>query len=432
MIIYGGSTSGGNNSAVYILANANGVSGTPGWSQLSTSAGPPTGKNGPSGAYDRANNRLIVFGGCDGAVGCSSPTNETWVLSNANGLGGQAQWAKLAPSGTMPPARSVNAAVYDGTHNRLIIFAGGGSGGLLNDVWVLSNANGLGGSPSWTRLLPSGATPGARYGSSAVYDPASNRMTIFGGDNGGFLKYSDTWVLANANGLGGTPTWTQIPAPTADRYNMAYVFDVTANALTIFGGVTQGTLKNDVARLSSANGSGAASQWTPVTVSGTPPAIRESHPAAVLDPNSGRILIFGGAGTVFYNDLWALVPSANTCSADITSKLDIVVRGYRFNRASQNFEQVVYIRDNSPLTSGIGGLVTLVLDSLTPGVSLVNGGPNTACAPPLGSPTFVASLAPEGVGVSSPASATVVLQFSDPTLAPIRSNPRVLAWSGAH
>src|SRR5205085_10354648 len=108
-----------------------------------------------------------------------------------------------------PPPRTLGAAVYDQANNRLIIFGGATYADLnsnpsayLKDVWVLTNANGQGGTPAWIQLNPSGPLPAPRYGQSAVYDAAGNRLIIYGG---GFPSptSSDGWVLTLSNGLGG-------------------------------------------------------------------------------------------------------------------------------------------------------------------------------------------------------------------------------------
>ena len=90
-------------------------------------------------------------------------------------------WTQLAPSGTAPSARSRHTAVYDAVGNRMIAFGGTDSSSFFNDVWVLSNANGSGGTPAWTQLAPSGTAPPAREAPAAVYDAAGNRMIVFGG-----------------------------------------------------------------------------------------------------------------------------------------------------------------------------------------------------------------------------------------------------------
>src|SRR5437763_675590 len=67
--------------------------------------------------------------------------------------------------------------------------------------------------PAWIQLLPSGQLPDPRAGQSAVYDSASNRMIIFGGCGFGCTPLAPpiVWVLTNANGLGGAPVWIQLP-----------------------------------------------------------------------------------------------------------------------------------------------------------------------------------------------------------------------------
>ena len=107
--------------------------------------------------------------------------------------------------------------MYDAASNRMIVFGGqngGGAGGATYpEVWVLTNANGLGGTPSWTQLSPTGGPPPGQYGPTAVYDAVNNRMTVFGGaaQASGILTNA-VWVLSHANGLGGTPAWTNIVA----------------------------------------------------------------------------------------------------------------------------------------------------------------------------------------------------------------------------
>src|SRR5262249_30878283 len=93
-------------------------------------------------------------------------------------------WVPLSPTGGPPPTRQDNSVVYDPTSNRLIVFGGCDFGtfcnnfgtNFFNDVWVLTNANGIGGSPTWIQLFPTGGPPMARFTHSAVYDAASNQM----------------------------------------------------------------------------------------------------------------------------------------------------------------------------------------------------------------------------------------------------------------
>jgi hypothetical protein len=76
----------------------------------------------------------------------------------------------------------------------MTVFGGLVNYALANDVWVLSNANGLAGTPAWTQLTPTGE-PTKRYGHSAVYRSSNNRMIVFGGLSVLGLA-NDVWVLS--------------------------------------------------------------------------------------------------------------------------------------------------------------------------------------------------------------------------------------------
>lgn len=145
---------------------------------------------------------MIIFGGFNYNMGV---LNDVWVLSNANGLDSTtSSWTQLFPTGSAPTTRDLHTAVYDATNNRMTIFGGYYQGvSSLNDVWVLNHANGLGGTPAWTKIFPTGSTPTTRGGHTAVYDNVNKRMTIFGGSYGGTTGtyLNDVWVLSDADGI---------------------------------------------------------------------------------------------------------------------------------------------------------------------------------------------------------------------------------------
>ena len=277
------------------------------WSHF-TLAGSGPSLNSTPVVYDSASNRLMVFGGLGANSSCC--VSDTWALLSANGSGGTSQWQQLAPSGTLPPSRFAHSAVYDQINNRMIIFGGGVSGcgvfcTLFNDVWVLSNASGVGGTPTWTQLAPTGAAPPGRAGHRAVYDPNTNRMTIFGGGDNGVNDRNDTWVLTNANGSGGTPQWIQLaPAGTlpAPREVFISTYDPSANAMTVFGGAFLG----DLWILSDANGIGAPS-WRQITQTSPAPGTLASWNSG-YDPTTDSMLFFGGSPSfgAERNDVWVL------------------------------------------------------------------------------------------------------------------------------
>lgn len=297
----------GNPQTSWVLTNADGLGGTPQWLTFATVPDPvngPAPSRGelPTAVYDTANNRVITFAGCTG--NCGSVTNDVWVLTNANGLGGPPSWLKLAPSGPPPAARASHSAVYDPGSNRMIVFAGqNGCCSLpqsFSDVWVLTNANGLGGGPAWIQLSPVGGPPPGQSEMRAVYDPATNQMTVFGGwPNGSNVPTNAVWVLSNANGLGGAPAWTNLisegtsGSPPA-RGLHGEVYDPTTNRMIIFAGLAPptSTIYNDTWALSGANGIGPAA-WTQASTTGGPPDPRVA-PLAVFNTSSSRITIWGG------------------------------------------------------------------------------------------------------------------------------------------
>ena len=87
----------------------------------------------------------------------------------------------------------------------------------FGDIFILSHANGSGGTPTSTKLTPSNNGPVARSGQSATYDSQNNIMTIYGGSDGTNVL-SEIWALNGANGQGGSATWSQLPAGQPRRF----------------------------------------------------------------------------------------------------------------------------------------------------------------------------------------------------------------------
>lgn len=159
--------------------------------------------------YDPNTNRLIVFAGQSGGGSGGDTFPDVWVLTNANGLGGPPAWIQLTFSGTIAAGQYAPSATYDAANNIMTVFGGTTQMSTdTNGVWTLSNANGLGGTPTWNQLNISGAKPSPRTFHTAVYNPSSNRMVIFGGNNPSTVL-SDLWILNNANGMGPS-SWVQI------------------------------------------------------------------------------------------------------------------------------------------------------------------------------------------------------------------------------
>lgn len=329
---------------VWVLTNANGLGGTPVWTKLASSGPAPGIHFEPTAVYDPNTNRLIVYGG--GFFHTSPALNGAFVLTNANGLGGSPTWSQLSVTNAPcfnflgrpgvcigPQARLQHSAVYDPSSQRMIAVGGQLAffGTTQNDTRVLSNANGVASPSTWTSLSTSGGPPPVRAGHKAIYDQASNRMVIYAGfilqknfccgfPSGNMTDdYGDLWVLTNANGLGGTPTWVQqTPAGTIppDRGSHSTIYDSAKNRMIVFGGATivdfvtqtSATL-GDLWELSNANGLGGTPTWTQLSPSGTPPGQLSGHGAA-FDVANQRMIVFAGVPDLLgtpQNRVWVLI-----------------------------------------------------------------------------------------------------------------------------
>jgi len=297
MIVFGGTSSTSALNDTWILTNADGHHGQPAWIPVITAAAPPAASYS-TGMYDPASNRMILYGGAAGT--------DVWVLTNANGLGsGAPNWIQLNATATIANLPTVltdyEKVMYDSLRNVMIVYDSTGG------VWTLSHANGLGGTPIWKLLNTPADGPSGRAAFTAVYDPGTNRMIVFGGGAGG-VDLNDTWALTNANGLSGTPAWIPLPTGTATvpsgRGGHTAVYDPASDAMTIFGGIG---LPAETWTASHASGFTQPPVWT-LTNSGVPVPDPRWLESAVLDTNSFSMIVFGGLTTEFVNTVIVLSP----------------------------------------------------------------------------------------------------------------------------
>jgi len=157
---------------------------------------------------------MIISGGArfDGWFCCATDFDDVWALTHANGLGGPPEWIQLTPSGTPPHARFWHSAHYDPSTRRMTIFGGvfdqrPDDSIWFNDVWTLTEANGISGTPQWIELTPTGGPMLPRAAYSGGYSPASRRMVVTMGryDLATPAYFNDVWVLTNANGITNQP-----------------------------------------------------------------------------------------------------------------------------------------------------------------------------------------------------------------------------------
>jgi hypothetical protein len=289
------------------------------WSRLVITGKAPGVRFGHSAVYNQTSNRLIVFGGATGFPGPC--VNDLWVVTHLNSQGGAPAWKQFAATGTAPPVREGQTAVYDSTNNKLIIFGGTDcAGNYYNDLWILSNADGSTVNPSWAQITPIGTAPSARTQATAVYDSVNNVMTVYGGGTSATNVFADVWTLTNANGVTGTPTWTLISAKgtlPAGRVGQSAIYDATNNRMTIYGGANKvGKVLNDGWVLTFANNIGGSPTWSTLVQTAAGP-FRKSH-TAIYDHVSNDMVIFGGDSQLpqtFTDDHALILTKANGLTA---------------------------------------------------------------------------------------------------------------------
>ncbi|HEV2424065.1 MAG TPA: kelch repeat-containing protein [Terriglobia bacterium] len=252
---------------------------------------PPTPVYGHVAGYSPSSRVMVVATGATGTGALGPCLNSVWQLANAN-LAGNPSWSQPVVTGNPPSTRAFSAAIYDSVSDSLTIFGGADCNGhYLKDLWTLNGATGA--APYWTELTTQGAAPKAREGATAVYDPGSNTLVLFGGDQGAKTYLDDVWTLSNANGAdSGSSTWTRLnpagPAPSARSGHWA-VYNPATNVMYIGSGDSASGLLSDTWQLTGANGLGGTPAWSELTTTGNLPNTQAS---AILAGNS--IVTFGG------------------------------------------------------------------------------------------------------------------------------------------
>jgi hypothetical protein len=148
-------------------------------------------------------------------------------------------------------------------------------------------------------------------------------------------------------------------------------------------------------------------------------------PAGLQQPIS---VVFTPADAIDYGSASASVlinVTAPACASDVSAQVSMTRGGFAFNPGTGRFSQLVKVTNvgGAPLQ----GPVSLVLDALGANATLFNATGATGCAAPLGSPILTLALGGLAPGVS----ATIPLQFTNPTRTAITYHTRVLAGAGA-
>ena len=261
------------------------------WRLLVDSDPFPPGFAAPVGIYDPVRQRVLVID-----VGLASQPTEVHVFEP----GPEPRWSKLATIGTPPPQPYLASVVHDPVRDRLLIF--GSRYGQALEVWALA----LSGTPTWQKLVTSGAPPVMRHGHTTVYDPVHDHVVLFGGVDEAYPAHylSDVWAYSLSS-----DTWHAFnvagPAP-GGREGHGALYDPDGKRMLVFGGHFEGTHRGfwrDLWELTLED----SLAWSELPVTGPVPGARSAF-GFVLDPVRRQLLVHGGINEqsgIEPDDLWA-------------------------------------------------------------------------------------------------------------------------------
>ncbi|MBN1551779.1 hypothetical protein JW979_09935, partial [bacterium] len=239
------------------------------WAIMTTPGVQPESR-GHTLVYESSTEKLLLYG---------SGNDEFW--SYLNGV-----W-QLEPVDIERPEPRSNALMVTCDTTPYVYLYGGSRSGeedpLFDDLWSF---NGL----AWQPVQISGNAPPARLHAQAAYNPLSDELVLYGGDNG-TMSLDDTWIFKDGDWTLITP---DVSPPAIAKGAMAY--DYLNDGILLFGGETQDQYLDTTYFF---NGT----TWSPLST-GQAPSARILH-RMTSDRSHNRIWMFGGVDADGYNDeLW--------------------------------------------------------------------------------------------------------------------------------
>ena len=265
------------------------------FTQLSpaTPQGPIPGRGGHVAAWDGPRNRMVVFGGIDGA-GTLAPS-DAWALDFAVV---PAAWRKVVTTGTPPSARFGMAAALDAANSKWYLFGGSTDlGDGLSELFTLELATN-----TWAQLHGRNAAgaPGDRINAAAAFDPAARAFLVFSGNNSATrTDLRELWHYDVITRAWRSPPITGGPAARAKGAlfdgSPVYLFSGIASLLTAPASMVEDFQSLDVS---------APLPWSVQAAMG--PAARFSAASTARD---GKLYLFAGgttgvSGQTVLTDLW--------------------------------------------------------------------------------------------------------------------------------
>ncbi|MFC5700925.1 cadherin-like beta sandwich domain-containing protein [Cohnella faecalis] len=196
------------------------------WKRADSGTFKPAARQAASMAYDEAAGNVVLFGGESSVL-----LNDTWLWD-----GSEQTWQEAAVSSTKPVARKYAVTAFDPVSQKVLLFGGEGSAGVLNDTWLWN-----GQTASWEKLTPA-ISPSQRAGAQLAYD--GEHLILFGGykiSGGTKTSLGDTWLWDGTNWTDVTPTDPGASPPAA--YNGQMTFD--GQSAVLYGGITGNVTVNN-------------------------------------------------------------------------------------------------------------------------------------------------------------------------------------------
>jgi hypothetical protein len=273
----------------------------------------PVARGETMGIADTKRGRIVFFGGDTGVpIQCNpapKPNGELWTFDVTCNSFTKVDFTDG------PGGRTRGVAVYDPDGDRMIVFGGRyratptGTYTVYNEVWALDLTM-----LTWSKVATTGTSPSARSSTAAVYNPNTKEMIVFGGNTSAsglsFSPLNDVWALNLA-----TNAWRSVAttgtAPAARLFHTAAI-DAASSRLYVYGGgdanAFQGPFLRDLWSLDLASGA-----WTQEDAGTASSPNARINATSMFDAKSKRFLIFGGHddGSVGNNnDTWAFDPSS--------------------------------------------------------------------------------------------------------------------------
>jgi hypothetical protein len=254
------------------------------WTDRTPAGTKPTARWNHTAAYDSVRKKLVVYGGNTGTglATAGSYVDETWEWD-----GTAATWTKIATPTSVVYFYYGNLRMsYDAAHGKMVMYYN------YNTVYEYDPAT-----PAWTLLAPAptradtSSYPG--NSPSVLYDPDRSVTVLFGGPSDRTLTDYDgvNKVFTNRS--------TPFNGPI-QRQDPCIAYDSKAGKMILFGGYSNvdGLYKQDTWQWS-----GMDQNWTTRTNANAKPPARRGG-MMVYDSKRDQIILFGGYGSTYFNDVW--------------------------------------------------------------------------------------------------------------------------------